>query len=98
VGLGPILSIDVGPMDLSKLNALFTTWLVLTASDMTKDHKWMYNGCTNTKRHSDEWVAKTKEFVDRVFFLSLTGNVICPCRRHENNIFLNMERVSLDLC
>jgi hypothetical protein len=34
--------------------------------------------------------------VDRVFSLSLTGTVRCPCRRHENNIFLNKERVSLD--
>jgi hypothetical protein len=34
--------------------------------------------------------------VDHVFSLSLTGTVRCPCRRHENNIFLNKERVSLD--
>jgi hypothetical protein len=36
--------------------------------------------------------------VDHVFSLSLTGTVRCPCRRHENSIFLNKERVSLDLC
>jgi hypothetical protein len=35
--------------------------------------------------------------VDHVFSLSLTGTVRCPCRRHENSIFLNKERVSLDL-
>jgi hypothetical protein len=35
--------------------------------------------------------------VDRAFSLSLTSTVRCPCRRHENNIFLNKERGSLDL-
>jgi hypothetical protein len=36
--------------------------------------------------------------VDHIFSLSLTGTVRCPYRRHENSIFLNKERVSLDLC
>jgi hypothetical protein len=48
--------------------------------------------------HFDEWVVKTKDFVDRAFFLSLTGTIRCPCRLHENSILLNKERVSLDLC
>jgi hypothetical protein len=56
----------------------------------TNHNGWSRNGC-----HSDDWVAKTKEFVDHVFSLSLIGTVRCPCRRHENNIFLNKERVSL---
>jgi hypothetical protein len=42
-------------------------------------------------------VAKTKYFVDHVFSLSLTGTVRCPCRGHKNSIFLNKERVGLDL-
>jgi hypothetical protein len=33
----------------------------------------------------------------RAFSLSLTGAIRCPCRWHENSIFLNKERVSLDL-
>jgi hypothetical protein len=70
---------------------------------MTEDRAWMYNGWSWNGRHSDEWVAKTKDFVDHDFSLSLTGTVRCPCRRHENSIFLNKERVSLvfislDLC
>jgi hypothetical protein len=65
---------------------------------MTEDRVWMYNGWSRNGRHSDEWVAKTKDFVDHAFSLSLTDTVRCPCRRHENNIFLNKERVSLDLC
>jgi hypothetical protein len=36
--------------------------------------------------------------VDHVFSLSLTGTVRCPCWQHENSIFLNKERVILDLC
>jgi hypothetical protein len=32
-----------------------------------------------------------------VHFLSLTSKVRFPCRRHENNIFLNKEIVILDL-
>jgi hypothetical protein len=65
---------------------------------MADDRAWMYNGWSRNGRHSDDWVAKTKDFVDHVFSLSLTGTVRCPCRRHENSIFLNKERVSLDLC
>jgi hypothetical protein len=64
---------------------------------MAKDRAWMYNGWCRNERHSDEWVAKTKDFVDHAFSLSLTGNVRCHCRRHKNYIFLNKERVSLDL-
>src|SRR5688572_1139063 len=65
---------------------------------MAADHVWMYNGWSRNERHSDDWVAKTKDFVDHVFSLSLTNTVRCPCRWHKNNIFLNKERVSLDLC
>jgi hypothetical protein len=65
---------------------------------MAEDRAWIYNGWSRNERHSDDWVAKTKDFVDHVFFFSLTGTVRCLCRRHENNIFLNKERVSLDLC
>jgi hypothetical protein len=65
---------------------------------MAEDRAWMYNGLSRNGRHSDDWVAKIKDFVDHIFFLSLTGTVTCPCRRHKNSIFLNKERVSLDLC
>jgi hypothetical protein len=83
---------------LTKLNNVFTIWSGLTISGMAEDHVWMYNGFSRNGRHSDDWVAKTKYFVDHVFSLSLTGTVRCPCRQHENSIFLNKERVSLDLC
>jgi hypothetical protein len=33
-------------------------------------------------------LAKTKDFVSRSFSSSLIGTVRCPCRRHENSIFL----------
>jgi hypothetical protein len=65
---------------------------------MAEDRTWMYNGWSRNGRHSDDWLAKTKDFVDHLFSLSLTGTVRCPCRWHENNIFFNKERVSLDLC
>jgi hypothetical protein len=65
---------------------------------MAKDRAWIYNGWSRNGRHSDDWVVKTKDFVDYVFSLSLTGTVKCPCRRLENSIFFNKERVSLDLC
>jgi hypothetical protein len=90
--------IHVGPIPLTKLNNIFTIWFGLTISGMAKDRAWMYNGWSRNERHSDDWVAKTKDFVDHVFSLSLTGTVRCSCRRHENNIFLNKEIVSLDLC
>ena len=80
-----------------KLNDVFTTWSILIVSDIAEDCEWMYNGWSKNGRHSDDWVAKTKDFVDHIFSLSLTGTVRCPCRRHENSIFLNKESVSLDL-
>jgi hypothetical protein len=63
-----------------------------------EDRAWMHNAWIRNKHHSDDWLAKTKDFVDHVFSLSLTSAVRCPCRRHENSIFLNKERFSLDLC
>jgi hypothetical protein len=73
-------------------------WSVLTVSGIAEDRACMYNGWTRNGHHSDDWVPKTKYFVDDVFSLSLTGTVRCPCRRDENSIFLNKERVSLNLC
>jgi hypothetical protein len=46
---------------------------------------------------SDEWVGKTKDFVDHAFSMSLTDTAGCSCRQHRNNIFLNKDKVSLDL-
>jgi hypothetical protein len=57
----------------------------------------MYNGWTKNGNHSDEWVAKTEEFLDCVLSFSLTSKVRCLYRRHKNSIFLHKERVSLDL-
>jgi hypothetical protein len=85
-------------MPLTKLNGVFTIWSTLTVSGMAEDRTWMYNGWSTNGRHSHEWVAKAKDFVDHAFSLSLTGIVRCPYRQHENNIFLNKERVCLDLC
>jgi hypothetical protein len=81
-----------------KLNNVFMIWSALPVSVMAEDRASMYNGWSRHERHSDESVAKTKNFVVHVFSLSLTGTVICPCRRHKNSIFLNKDRVSLDLC
>jgi hypothetical protein len=81
-----------------KWNDVFTIWSALTVLVMAEDRVWLYNGWSRSGRHSDEWVVKTKYFIDHAFSLSLTHTVRCPCRRHENNIFLNKERVSLDLC
>jgi hypothetical protein len=92
------LPIDVGPISLTKLNNVFTIWSALTVSGMAEDYAWMYNGWSRNGHHFDDWVAKTKDFVDYAFSLSLTSTVRCPCRHHENSIFLNKERVSLDLC
>jgi hypothetical protein len=89
--------VPVGPIPFRKLNDVFTIWFALTVSGMAEDREWMYNGWGRNGHHSDEWVAKTKYFVDHVFSLSLTSTVRCPSRRHENSIFFNKERVRLDL-
>jgi hypothetical protein len=56
---------------------------------MAKARVWMYNGWSRNGCHYDDWVANTKDFVDHEFSLSLTDTVKCPCRRQENNTFLN---------
>jgi hypothetical protein len=95
------LPIVVGPVPLTKLNNVFTIWSGLIVSGMAEDRAWMYNGWSRNGRHSDNWVAKIKDFVDHVFSFSLTGTVICPCRQHENGILrkeLALIFISLDLC
>jgi hypothetical protein len=92
------LPIYVGPIPLTKLNDVFTIWSALLVSGMAEERAWMYNGWSRNGCHSAKWVAKTKDFMDHAFSLSLTDTVRCPCRRHENNILLNKERVGLDLC
>jgi hypothetical protein len=89
--------VGLEPIPLTKLNNIFTIWSGLTVSGMAEDCAWMYNGWSRNGHHSDDWVAKAKDLMDHVFSLSLTGTVRCPCRCHKNNIFLNKERVSLDL-
>jgi pyocin large subunit-like protein len=83
------LPINIGPIPLTKLNDVFTIWSALIVSSMAEDRAWMYNGRSRNGRHSDEWITKTKDFVDHAFSLSLTGTMRCPCRWHENSIFLN---------
>jgi hypothetical protein len=48
-------------------------WFDLRVSGMVEDCAWMYNGCSRNWRHSNDWVAKAKDFVDHVFSLSLTA-------------------------
>jgi hypothetical protein len=71
-----------------KLNDVFKISSALTILGVAENRAWMYNGWSRNGRHSDEWIAMTKDFVDCAFSLSLTGTARCPCRRHENNIFL----------
>ena len=80
--------IHVGPILLTKLNFFFTILFRLIVSGMAEDRAWMYNDWSSNGRHSNEWVAKTKDFVDQVFSLSLTSTVRCPCRQHKKVYFL----------
>jgi pyocin large subunit-like protein len=65
--------IDVGPIPLTKLNNVFMIWSVLTVSGMAQDRAWMYNGWSRNGRHSDDWVPKTKDFVDHHYRNSLNS-------------------------
>jgi hypothetical protein len=58
----------------------FMTCSALTVLGMDEDREWLDNGWSRNGRHSDEWVAKTKDFIDCAFSLSLTNTVRCPCR------------------
>jgi hypothetical protein len=50
-------------------------WFALTVSVMTEDYAWMYNGCSRNGCYSDEWVVKTKDFVDHVLSLPFSAKL-----------------------
>lgn len=97
------MPIDVGSIHLRNMNVVFTKWPTITVLGLVEYCKWMYNGWSRNGRYSDEWIDKTKVFLDHVFSMSLTDTARCPCRQHENNIFfirkeLFWTSISLDIC
>ena len=64
---------------------------------MGEDRSWMYNGWDKSGAHSNEWVAKTKAFLDHAFSLSSIGKVRCPCNQCQNFKLFDKTEVALDL-
>lgn len=49
-------------------------------SSMAEDRSWMYTGRRKRGQYSDEWLAKTIDFVDGAFSRDSEGDpVLCPC-------------------
>jgi len=64
------------------------------------DRGWMYSGWKRG-RPSNEWVDKTKEFLDRAFSipeLVENGTIRCPCSLCRNYFKHKRTRIELDLC
>jgi hypothetical protein len=65
---------------------------------MAEDYGWMYSGWKKGGGHTNEWVSKTKEFVNRAFSLANDCGVKCPCSKCRNFICEDKRTLSLHLC
>jgi hypothetical protein len=65
---------------------------------MGEDRSWMYNGWDVKGAHSDEWVTKTRTFVDHAFSLSKINKVWCLCSRYQNMRCFDMTTISMHMC
>jgi hypothetical protein len=51
---------------------------------MGDDHWWMYDGWKRNRAHTDEWLDKTNDFIEREFSLATTEKIKCPCVKCRN--------------
>jgi hypothetical protein len=63
---------------------------------MTDDRRAMYDGFSDTGKHSTEWVQITKEFL-KLAFADGCHEVSCPCGRCENRRILSEYEMSAQL-
>jgi hypothetical protein len=63
------------------------------------DREWMYTGRPSQRAFTDEWIEKTKAFIDRAFALVLGALAIwCPCSRCANRRRQPKDVMSTHLC
>jgi hypothetical protein len=61
------------------------------------DERWaMYDGFSDTSKHSVEWVQITKEFL-KLAFVDGRREASCPCSRCENRMMLSEYDMSAHL-
>ena len=65
---------------------------------MGDDRRWMYDGWNINQAHSDEWIAKSNDFINRAFSLSTINKIRCPCSKCQNAKLLDKVTVSKHLC
>ena len=65
---------------------------------MGDDRRWMYGSWSKSGSHSNEWMTKCQEFIDRAFSLSNTGTVRCPYSTCQNYTCHDKRKVTMDLC
>jgi hypothetical protein len=63
---------------------------------MADERRAMYDGFSDTGKHSVEWVQITKEFL-KLAFASGHREASCPCRRCENRRMLSECEILADL-
>ena len=54
---------------------------------MGDDRRWMYDGWNINQAHSDEWIAKSNDFINRAFSLSTIDKIRCPCKCKNAKLF-----------
>lgn len=64
---------------------------------MGDDRWWMYDGWNRNQAHSDEWIAKSNDFINRAFSLSTIDKIRCPCKCQNAKLF-DKFTVSKQLC
>jgi hypothetical protein len=64
---------------------------------MSEDRGWMYSGRKKGGGHTNEWVNKTKKFVNRAFSLVNNRGVKCPCSKCKNSVCEDRRTLSLHL-
>jgi hypothetical protein len=64
---------------------------------MGDDHGWMYSGWDKEGNYTDEWIDKTKSFLDCAF--SLSKIVQCSCSRcHNTRCLEDTTTISIHFC
>jgi hypothetical protein len=63
---------------------------------MAYERRTMYDGFSDTSKHSTEWVQITKEFL-KLAFVGGRWEASCPCSRCENRRMLSEYEISAHL-
>ncbi|KAL6653512.1 hypothetical protein ACP70R_009090 [Stipagrostis hirtigluma subsp. patula] len=80
---------------------LFSLAEELQNCTMADNCEWMYSGWKRGRPPTDEWIERTKEFLDRAFSnpsLAADGQVKCPCSLCRNFARHKRQTIEMHLC